>query len=119
MRASTIISSIAVLATGVLATPTASYGPPSCMSAQTASTLANNFGKLISAYSAKLANQTLAVDFTDYSESVNSLIDNGGTAPQALLGATFTNRSAFEAGQSGQAPVPFTVKQVWNTCGRS
>jgi len=83
-----------------------------CLLESDANTLATNFGLLVSNYSQKLANETLAVDFTDYSESVNSLIDNGGTAPQALLGETFSSRAAFESLSSKQASVPFAVKNL-------
>ncbi|KAK5132198.1 hypothetical protein LTR08_009322 [Meristemomyces frigidus] len=87
-----------------------------CLTYNDANTLATNFGKLISAYSNKLANQTLTPGFVDYSESVNSLIDNGGTGPTPLLGATFTSRAKFEAGSAPQPAVPFTVKNLWYNC---
>ena len=87
-----------------------------CLTSTDATTLATNFGQLVSGYSEKLANQTLAPNFQDYSESVNSLIDNGGTAPVALLGQTFASRAAFEALSAQQPAVPFALKNVWYTC---
>jgi len=84
-----------------------------CLSQNDASTLANNFGKLVSAYSQKLANQTFTAGFIDYSESVNTLMDNGGTAPKALLGETFASRADFESASSQTPAVPFTVKNLW------
>ena len=55
-------------------------------------------------------------DFVDYSESVNTLIDSGTYAPQALLGQTFSSRAAFETGSAAQPSVPFTVKNIWHNC---
>jgi len=88
-----------------------------CLSYYDANTLATNFGKLISSYSGTLANQTLSANFQyDYSESVNTLIDNGGTAPQALLDPTFTSRAGFESASADQPSVPFAVQDIWYTC---
>ena len=87
-----------------------------CLSSYDANTLATNFGILVTSYSQKLANQTLASDFIDYSESVNSLVDNGGSAPVALLGETFASRAAYESASASQPSVPFTVKNVWYNC---
>ena len=57
--------------------------------------------------------------FHDYSDSVNTLIDNGcPNGPKALGGstATFSSRAAFEAGQGGQPNIPFTLLNVWTAC---
>jgi hypothetical protein len=56
--------------------------------------------------------QTLTPDFIDYSESVNTLINSGGSAPQSLLGKTFTSRADFEKGSAAQPAVPFTIKNT-------
>lgn len=87
-----------------------------CLTETEANTLAKNFGLLISDYSKSLADATIAPSFTDYSESVNTLIDSGHTGPQPLLGATFSSKSGFETASAGQPAVPFTVKNVWYTC---
>ena len=87
-----------------------------CLTSYDANTLSTNFGRIVTTYSEKLANQTLAPNFLDYSESVNSLIDNGGTAPVALLGPTFSSRAQFEALSAQQPSVPFEVKNVWFNC---
>jgi hypothetical protein len=58
-----------------------------CMTYDQASTVANNFASLISAYSNASADAYLTVDFTDYSDSVNELINNGcpnGPAPVSI-----------------------------------
>ncbi|KAK4553268.1 hypothetical protein LTR86_009568 [Recurvomyces mirabilis] len=107
------ISVLTLLPWTTLANPT----PVSqCIPTPSASTLATNFGKLISAYSDKLANATLAPNFRDFSESVNTLIDNGGSTPKNLLSATFTSRSDFEAASAGQPAEPFEIKELWIAC---
>ncbi|KAK5125785.1 hypothetical protein LTR85_012061 [Meristemomyces frigidus] len=87
-----------------------------CLTYHDASTLATNFGLLVSSYSQKLANETLAPDFIDYSESVNTLIDGGGDAPVALLGETFSSRAAYESASATQPSVPFAVQNIWYNC---
>ena len=57
-----------------------SYGTP-CMTKEQAQHVAQNFETLISYYSDEVALASLTVDFTDYSDSVNTLIDQGCTAP--------------------------------------
>jgi len=98
-----------------LLVPTA-HAWPFCLNQEDANMLATNFGLLISSYSNSLANLTLAPDYTDYSESVNTLIDGAGTAPQSLLGATFSSRAQFETASAAQPSVPFQVENVWFTC---
>jgi hypothetical protein len=55
-----------------------------CMSDSAASTVANNFRTLIASYSDAFANETLAVDFVDYSDSVIELINGGCTDGQHI-----------------------------------
>ncbi|KAK1820744.1 hypothetical protein LTR12_004770 [Friedmanniomyces endolithicus] len=88
-----------------------------CLLPSDAKTLSTNFGKLISNYSNKLANETLTPNFVDHSESVNTLIDSGGSAPQALLGNTFSSRAQFEAASAAQPAEPFTLKNMWFDSG--
>ena len=67
-------------------------------------------------------NQTLAIaafvpGFVDYSDSVNELINNGcPSGPAPLTSPTFASRAEFIAGQSGQAPIPFEILNLWNNC---
>jgi hypothetical protein len=86
-----LIKSIAVV---LFAAATAFAAPAQCcMSAKQAQAVANNFGSLISSYSKELANKALTKDYTDYSESVNTLIDScptGTDQPLPLLNPTFT-----------------------------
>jgi len=87
-----------------------------CLSQSDVNTLTTHFGDLVSAYSQKLANQTLTVDFVDYSESIITLMDGAGTTPKALLGMAFTSRANFEAQSSAQPSVPFQVQNTWYNC---
>ncbi|KAF2772191.1 hypothetical protein EJ03DRAFT_348992 [Teratosphaeria nubilosa] len=87
-----------------------------CLTYNDANQLATNFGKLVSNYNSELANQTLAPNFQDYSESVNSLMASGGGSHDSLLNATFSSRSAFETASSATSAEPFTLKNVWYTC---
>lgn len=106
------------LAAGALAAPKGLWHHKSgCMSADEAQQVATNYGDLIASYSDELANAALSKDFTDYSESVNTLID---TCPQGaaavslpLLSASFSNRAQFEKGQGEQAPINFIQQQLW------
>ncbi|KAK3112489.1 hypothetical protein LTR53_011205 [Teratosphaeriaceae sp. CCFEE 6253] len=107
----------AVLALGALCLPYCTANTSyNCLSSSDANTLATDFGKLVSAYTKKLADQILTSDFIDYSESINTLKDNGGTSPFPLLGMAFTSRADFEAQSSKQPSVPFQVKNVWYNC---
>ncbi|KAF2857545.1 hypothetical protein K470DRAFT_260710 [Piedraia hortae CBS 480.64] len=78
--------------------------------------LAYNFGKLVSNYNSDLADNTLDPSFVDFSEGVNSMIDNGGDSPVSLLGPTFSSRTGFKDASSKQPSVPFRLKQVWVSC---
>jgi hypothetical protein len=54
------------------------------MSDSDASTVANNFKTLIASYSDAFADQTLTVDFVDYSDSVIELINGACTVDQNI-----------------------------------
>jgi hypothetical protein len=117
-----------VLALGALARP--QNGPAHrrwggdnfCLTRSEAQQVATNYGNLIATYSDALANVALSPDFTDYSESVNTLIDEcpQGSAAQAvsipLLAASFTNRTAFEIGQGQQPNINFNQLNIWHSC---
>ncbi|KAH9815748.1 hypothetical protein Tdes44962_MAKER00996 [Teratosphaeria destructans] len=87
-----------------------------CLTYNDAYQLATNFGKLVSNYDSELANQTLAPNFQDYSESVNSLMASGGGSSDGLLDATFSSRAEFETASSATSAEPFTLENVWYTC---
>lgn len=55
-----------------------------CMSDSAAQKVANNFKTLIASYSDAFADQTLAVDFVDYSDSVIELINGACTTDQNI-----------------------------------
>ena len=55
-----------------------------CMSDSDAKNVANNFKTLIASYSDAFADQTLTVDFVDYSDSVIELINGACTTNQNI-----------------------------------
>lgn len=55
-----------------------------CLSASAATTVANNYATLFSNYSTSFANKVLATSFSDQSDSVISLINNGTTCPDTV-----------------------------------
>lgn len=88
-----------------------------CMTDDEATHVAENFGNLISAYTNASAERVLCTSFTDYSDSVIELINNGCANGPVPLGApTFTNRASFEAGQGGQPNITFNLLKTWNAC---
>lgn len=106
MRTSAVATGLFAAAAYATSAPTCE-GPP-CMTAAQAQTVATNFGDLISAYSTANAEAYLTADYTDYSSSVNTLIDYGCPAgPVPLDAPTFTSRAAFIKGQGSQPDIPF------------
>ncbi|GAB7353440.1 hypothetical protein MBLNU459_g3905t1 [Dothideomycetes sp. NU459] len=89
---------------------------PWCLSYEDAEQIGNDFATLISAYNATFANLVLASDYTDQSDSVNTLIDSGTDAPIPLGNLTFASKAAFLAGQGSQPNVPFKILNRWHTC---
>jgi hypothetical protein len=89
-----------------------------CMSDSDATKVATNFQTLIASYSDAFANQTLTVDFVDYSDSVIELINGACTTDQTIpLGsAVFDSRASFESGQGAQPAIPFQILKTWNNC---
>lgn len=61
--------------------PSPSGRPSFCLSNADAKQIGDDFALLISAYNATFANLVLANDYTDQSDSVNTLIDSGTTGP--------------------------------------
>jgi hypothetical protein len=82
-------------------------GHSECLALADANYLVNSFALLInSTFNGTLAADISAVNFTDYSDSIDFLADIPlGKAP-------FTSLAAFEAGQSGQAPIPFQILSI-------
>jgi hypothetical protein len=120
MIAATLITSF--FAATALAQPNAlRQRDNTCLSYDQAYKVASTWGSLISNYSTAVAEASLVEHFTDYSESVNALINNcpQGSAAVSLplLDPTFTNRSAFELGQGQQPPINFNLLQVFPGCG--
>lgn len=76
-----------------LATATPTRRQETCIDDDGAQRVANNFRTLITDYSNATAAQVLSPDFTDYSDSVNELINNGcPDGPQVNLPLYRQNR---------------------------
>ena len=88
MRSYIIAASL--FAASAFAAPETTFGKrlakrsPACMSSSDAQQVATNFKDLIADYSDALAESSLTTDFTDYSDSVNELINSGCSGPQAV-----------------------------------
>lgn len=127
MVAFTTTALLSLAAIGALAAPSVNekrtglwHHKSNCMTTAQAQQVASNYAELIRSYTQELADATLAVDFVDYSESVNSLIN---TCPQGsaavtlpLLAPTFSSRAQFEAGQGQQAPINFEQLNIHHDC---
>lgn len=117
------LATISLLALTALASPLPSADVEKrsyCLNDEDAHLIANNYGTLIASYSSALADQVLSENFTDYSESVNTLINEcpqGSAAIQLpLLSPTFSDRVSFEAGQSQQPAINFERLNLWHSC---
>jgi hypothetical protein len=114
-----VFAAVSAFAIGAFALPSPFVERASaCLTDADATRVAQNFKALINQpFDKTLAVQALTVDFTDYSDSVNELIDSGCPNGPAVLGtATFTSRAAFISGQSGQKPIPFQILNQWYNC---
>lgn len=88
-----------------------------CVDANAAQKVAENFQTLITNYSNASAAAFLAEDFVDYSDGVNTLINNGcPNGPKTLGAPTFTSLEDFQAGQGSQPNIPFEILNVWYGC---
>ena len=84
-----------------------SCNSPPCLSAVEAQEVATHFETLIKAFQPSDAEKWLTPDFTDYSSSVNTLINSGCAGPLPLEAPTFSSRAEFIKGQGSQPPIPF------------
>jgi len=117
MRASLLAWATALLAgTAFAADSWAQPRDAFCLCDSDADVIANDFAQLISNFNTTFATEVLADDYTDQSDSVNTLIDSGTTSPLALGSLTFATKAAFITGQGGQPDIPFTILQTWHTC---
>lgn len=105
-----------------LAVPSASehHHHRQCLDRSAATYLARSYGSLISNYSLPAASALLTANFTDYSESVNTLINScpqGGVSLNLpLLAPTFTSLAQFEAAQGNQPSINFELLNLWHSC---
>jgi hypothetical protein len=85
MRSSLLAWATALLASTAFAAD--SWAQPRdafCLCDSDADVIANDFAQLISNFTTTFANEVLADDYTDQSDSVNTLIDSGTTSPLAV-----------------------------------
>jgi hypothetical protein len=82
MRSSVLVWAATLLAgTAFAADSWAQPRDAFCLCDSDAEVIGNDFAQLISNYSATFANEVIADDYTDQSDSVNTLIDSGTTSP--------------------------------------
>ena len=119
----TSLALLSLAAVGSLAAPAEKrWSNSKCMTGAEAQQVADNYAELIRDYSDELALDALAKDFTDYSESVNSLINTcpQGKAAKAesipLLLPSFTNRHKFMVGQGQQPAINFKQLNLEYNC---
>ncbi|GAB7346482.1 hypothetical protein MBLNU457_5172t1 [Dothideomycetes sp. NU457] len=112
MRLSHLLGAAAVHFLAQIQLTTATF----CLTKHDANVVANNFAQLLSNFSVPLAEAILANDFTDQSDSANSLVDGGTQSPLPLGSLSFSSKAQNIAAQSSQGNVPFTTLNVWHTC---
>jgi len=111
-----IAAGLSLLALGATAQPLEARAA-TCMTTANSVKVAQNFRALIhEEFNVTLAKTAMTKDFTDYSDSVISLINSGCTGPVELTTPTFSTRAEFIAGQSSQPPIPFKILNLWHTC---
>ena len=113
MQVFTTLAAAALFSSAIYARPVSNSLPTQldtrtyCLTTADADYIVNSFALLInSPFNATLAADILAVNFVDYSDSIDFL------AGVPLGSATFTSLASFEAGQGGQPPVPFQVLSI-------
>lgn len=77
-----------------------------CLAPLDAAFIADTYRRLVSNYSDALAAQYLADDFTERSDSINTL------AQLPLSSATFASKQAFMDAQESQAPFPMAISSI-------
>lgn len=119
------ISSIALfslVALGAVAAPAERrhWGNGKCISDAEADQVASAWASLIVEFSADLTDAVTTENLTDYSESVNTLINScpqGDAAkPLPLLAPTFSSREEFKIGQGQQPSINFERLNLWHSC---
>ena len=124
MPSFTSLALFSLAALGAVAAPAErrqALGPESkCMTDAEADQVATAWGTLIASYNDALADAVLTENFTDYSESVNTLINScpqGDAAkPLDLLAPSFSSREMFKIGQGQQPAINFNRLNIWPGC---
>lgn len=77
-----------------------------CLAPSDAQSLVNDYAQLINSYSTPLAQQVLAADYSEESDSIDSL------EGEPVGTETFPTKASFMAAQLQNGDVPFTVESV-------
>jgi len=107
MRFSTLLAAPAFALLAQIGLTAAHPGPYTwdCLTDQDAFVVANNFAQTISNFSVPLAEAVFSDDFTDQSDSVNSLIDGGMQTPFPV-GLMIRTSKSFANQQHSSATLP-------------
>lgn len=91
-----------------------------CLTDEQAQLVATKYGLLISSYTDAQADAILTTNFTDYSQSVNTLINSCPQGSEAhtlpLEAPTFSSLEQFKGGQAQQPPINFEQLAIWPSC---
>ncbi|KAK5175757.1 uncharacterized protein LTR77_000897 [Saxophila tyrrhenica] len=90
-----------------------------CMSIEDAQQVASNWQNLQSTYnefSLSLAEESIAVGFSSYASSTNTLVNGGCSRPIPLNDPTMTSRKSFFEGQGAQRMISMRLLNMWHTC---
>jgi hypothetical protein len=108
MRSSSVLVWAATLLAGsaIAADSWAQPRDAFCLCDSDADVIGNDFAQLISNYSATFATEVLADDYTDQSDSVNTLIDSGTTSPIAVRILLHNQTTAIKTDMYFSSSVP-------------
>jgi hypothetical protein len=88
-----------------------------CLTEHAAHRVATNFRSTITDYTPALAARVFSENFTDYSDGVNELMNNGcPNGPKTLGSPTFSSLAEFQAAQATQPTIPFEILKIWHNC---
>lgn len=89
-----------------------------CLQPNDAQQIAINWQQLASNYSDNLADNVLAPDYTQFSSSLQAILQSC-TQESVLhpsLAPFFTSRRQFKASQASQAPLDYQKLDMWHSC---
>lgn len=107
MQLSALLASLAVISSA-LALPQllSEILSPECLTSDEVNDVVNTYQQLIANYSPSVAQQYIADNFIEYSDSINTL------ANIPLGSPTFPNKQAFMAAQASNPAIPLEVQDI-------